>query len=324
MKNAAAYEKKVKKLLKAMPKVPAAENPTGDEAIAVLIQSILEANATKKEAVDALSAIKNEVVDFNELRVSPPKDISDCIGKEFPHARRKAEMISAILRRIFERAACNMSLDYMHAMTKRDLRRHLGEMGLSPYASARVTQEVFGGHAIPVDETLVEVLQMNGDVHPESDLADVQGFLERIISQKNDLAANECFRNYIAKSAKPLAKKRQAEAKQRAKEEAEAKAKAEAEAKAKAEAEARKAVKKAEAEARKAAKEKAAKQAARKKAAGAKRAAKKAEKKTVKKTAKRTPAKKVAKKAAKKSAKKVSKKAVKKTGRKTTKQTKKK
>jgi len=297
MKNASTYEKKVKKLLGKLKAPHAAEAPTGDAAIAELITAIFEADASRKAGKDALEMVAREFVDFNELRVAPPKDISDRISKDDPNRRGKAVMVTSVLNSIFSRTY-DVKLEYMAEMPKRELRRHLLELGLNPYAAACIVLKVFGGHAVPVDETLVEVLKMDGDVHPDSDLADVQGFLERIIAQKDALAAHAFFRTHVEKSAKALAKKRQAEADAAAKAAAEAAARAEAAAKAAAEAAAAKA---ALAKSRKTAKK------------TAKKAAGKTAKKTAKKTTKKTSSKAAGGAVAAKTAKAAKKKAKKKT-----------
>lgn len=231
MKNASAYEKKVRKLLKGMKSQQPDEAPGGEEALAVLVESVLQADATTKQAGEALEAIRREFVDFNELRVSPPKDVVDCIGRGYPDGYTKAGMMTTALRNLFERTY-NVSMDYMGQMTKRDLRRHLGELGLSPYAASCVVLRVFGGHAVPVDETLVEVLKMDGYAHPDSDVLDVQGFLERIVPHRNALSVHEFFRAHVAKSASALERKRKADAQEREKAEAKAKARKKAAARA--------------------------------------------------------------------------------------------
>jgi len=292
MKHATKYQKKIRKLMSGMKKVRPPEPPTGDEAVALLIESILQSDATNAQAREAFEAIEREFVDFNELRASPPKDIADCVKKDLPHRRRKAEIIRIVLNNIFQRTY-NVSIDYMAKMTKRDLRRHLRELGLDAYAAGRVVMLVFGGHAVPVDESLVEVLRMKDCVHPDSDLDDVQGFLERIIQQKDDVSAHEFFRELVRKSSRALARKRQAEAK--ARREAEAKARAEEEAKA-AELAAAEA-------ARQAAKKAAARKSRKRKAVKVKtKAAKKATGKTRKEAARRPAAKRSAAKATGKAA----------------------
>jgi endonuclease-3 len=237
MKNARTYEKKIKKLLARMRKPrSAAPSADGDDRVAVMVRSVLEEDAFRDQAGRAFSALQEEYVDFNELRVSPLKEIVERMGKNHPSARSKAEMLSRSLSAVYDKTS-TVSMDYMEKMTKRDLRRHLLEIGLSPYVAACVVLRGFEGHAIPVDHTLVECLEMQGYIHPGSTLSDVQGFLERIISQKNAPAAHELLRSYIKKCAKPLAAKRRAEARakaaaERKKAEEEAAAKAEAERKA--------------------------------------------------------------------------------------------
>lgn len=284
MKNAATYEKKIKKLLGKLKAPRAAAPPTGIDAVTEVIAAVFEADAPRRSGKDALETIAKEFVDYNELRVAPPKDISDRVLKDDPNRRGKAEMITTVLNNIFNRSY-TISVDYMAEMPKKELRRHLLELGLSPYAAACVVLKLFGGHAIPVDETLVEVLKLDDYVSPEADQADVQGFLERIIPQKEALAAHEFFRAHIEKCAKPLARKRQADAEAAAKAAAELRAK-EAAAAATAKAEAEEAAAKAALRAaRKAAKE-----------APVKAPAKTVAKKTVAKAAKKPAAKKPVKK----------------------------
>jgi len=242
MKNATKYQKKLKKLLAGIDKAPKAP-PEGANPYEVMLRAILEANASAKLTERAMAAIEEEFVDINELRVSPPKEVADCLGKDYPEARRKAHEITGVLNATYIRRN-KLSFDHVEKMTKRELRRHLAELGLSAYPAACLMLCVFGGHAVPVDETLVECLEMGGYIEPGSALEDVQGFLERVILQKHALAAHELFREYIAKSARALARRRKAAA--AAKAEAEARAEAEAEAKAQAEKErARAAAKKA-------------------------------------------------------------------------------
>jgi len=288
MKDASKYEKKIKTLLKGAKKIrPDLPPNKDDQAVAVLIKSVLESEATPAQAHAAFKTLQDEFVDFNELRASPPKDLVDCFGKDFPQAKAKALALTTTLNNIFERTY-RISLDYMTEMTKRDLRRHLMELGLDLYAAASVLLRVFASHAIPVDQNLVDVLKMGQNIHPDSDPQDTQGFLERVILQKNALTAHEFFRSHITKHASVLARKRKAEAEARAKAEAEAKARAEAKAKKtkKAAAKKSKATAKAKTKKKKCGKKKVAKKKTSKKAPAGKstKAAKKTSGKVTKKT----------------------------------------
>lgn len=295
MRNATSYTKKVKKLLSKLPDAEARPDEEADP-IRILVRSVLEADALDKDADRAVAALEEEFLDFNELRASPSRDIVECLGEQLPGAREKSEVLVKVLNGLFRRVH-DVSVEYMRDMTKRDLRRRLNELGLEAYASARVVVTVFDGHAIPVDQTLVECLEMDGYIYPGSDVADVQGFLERIIAHKDALAAHQVLRAYVARSGKALAKKRKAEraaakrvaeAKKKQAEEAR-RARAAKAAKAKRAKKAKKAAKKAPAKpARKKAKRKVAKKAVAtrrtRKAAKAPSAKKTAEKKTAKKS----------------------------------------
>ncbi len=230
MKNATKHQKNIKKFLSGVGK-SAAIPPANADPIRAIIDAVLEADAPIQSA-KAMETLKNEFVDFNELRVAPVKDVVDTLGRDFPDARRKAEEITTALNAIFNRRN-SLVLDYVEKMSKRDARRHLGELGLSPYAAGVMMLQVFGGHAVPVDQGLVDCLEADGHIEPGSSVEDVQAFLERIILQKQAWSTHEFFRDYVAKNAKMLAKKRKSDT---AKVEAQvAKAEAAEEAKAKAE-----------------------------------------------------------------------------------------
>jgi len=206
MKNATKYEKKVKKLLGSLGKPPAPPAPA--DPVRALIESVLLADATRKQAQDAMKAMETEFVDFNELRVSPTKEIVECLGKDYPFARQRAEALAKVLNAVVAKTG-TMTMTYMEKMPKRDLRRHLLEIGLSAFSAAYVVATVFGGHAIAVDQSLVDVLEAQEQIHPGSDIEDVQGFLERIVPQKDGPAINEALRRYLEKFTKMLTQKRQ-------------------------------------------------------------------------------------------------------------------
>ncbi len=309
MKNAGTYKSKIAKLLKALPKAPQDADVEPVDPIYAVVIGILEADASAKMAGKAIEAINKEYVDFNELRVSPARDIVECIGEDYPDAHGRAEMLRKILGGIFEQS-CSVSLEYLAKLPKRDVRRRLSELGLNEYASGVAMLRGMNMHAVPMDRDLAECLEMDGLVHPGSSAADVQGFVERAVPKQLAHAAHEFLRQYVAKNADALAKRHKAAAQAAAKaaEEAEKQAAEEAKEAAEKEAAAKKkaaAKERSSARKRRSAKGKAAKRTTRKTAGKtAKKATKRAAKKTVKKTAKRA-AKKTTKQAAKKVARKI-------------------
>ncbi|MCP4376163.1 MAG: hypothetical protein GY794_08330 [bacterium] len=317
MKNATQYRKKTKKILGAFSKKTPPSAGEIEEGIAILIGAVLLENTTRTKAKKAFNALHTEYVDFNDLRVSPAKEIRDCIGENYPEAHAKTHMLAEVMREIFYKTSI-MSLEHIGEMTKGDRARHLKEIGLSDFTASVIMLELFNMRVVPVDQDLADCLEMNGCVHPGSTVEQVTSLVGSLASAKDCYGAHLACRTFVEKSAKPLAKWKKAKQAELDRLEAIAKAKAEAEAQAKAEAEAkRKEKEKAKAKAKaKAARKKAsaAKKKTVKKKVAKKKTAKKAAKKVAKKKTakKKTVKKKVAKKktAKKKTAKKVAKKKV--------------
>jgi endonuclease III len=298
MKNAAEYRKKIRELIKGA-KAAAATPDDAADAVTVLLRSVLEADAPGKRAEKAMAAIREEFVDANELRVALPREVADCIGKDYPDARRKAEEIKEVLGSLFKEVG-EVRLDFLAELPRRELRRRLRELGMSPYAAACVAMFCFDVPAIPVDRLLAGCLEINGYVAPGSTVREVQSFLQRTIPQKQSRAAHAFFRRYVRKHGRSFRRKLAAEARDRAKAEAEALAKVEAEAKAQAE----KAAK-----ARRRAKPRRPRKAAKAKKVASPGAAKEKPAAKAKAAPKRKPAARTKKKASRKRAKKASRKA---------------
>ena len=243
MKNSAKYQKRMKKLFSRARKQPP---PETEDTVRLMLMGVLEEDVSARKAARAMDVLEDEFVDFNELRVSPVKDIAERLGEDFPGARTKAVVMTEALKAVYQRTN-SLSLAYLASKTKREIRNLLREaLGLSPYAESVVTLYAFQGHAIPVDNLLLEALKLDEYIHPDSDVADLQGFLERIILNKDAARCHEALRRYAARSVGRVGRemarrRRQAEAEAKARAEAEAKAKAEAEAKVKQAEKARKA-----------------------------------------------------------------------------------
>jgi hypothetical protein len=210
MKQARTYEKKVRKLLRQLPK--SRQQPGADDVdpVRIMIEAIMQADSTSTQAARAMRLIESEYVDFNELRVSPIKDLIECVGTEYPDIRRKAEELLAALGGVYARSSA-ISLAYLADKTKREQRRLLSELGLREYAVGSVLLLGLDRHAVPVDRDLAESLEMDGYVHPGSEVGDIQSFLERIVSRSKCRAVHEFFRAFVQKHSKALAKKRKAE-----------------------------------------------------------------------------------------------------------------
>jgi len=236
MKDSRKYARKMKKLLAgAVDKTDAGQAP---DRIGLLVRAVFEEDVTIRQAEKTMAILAEEFVDLNELRVSPIRDIVESVSRDHPGIRARAHRVTQALNRVFDQANC-LSLDYLAEKPKREVRKILREdVGLSLYAESVVTLFGFGGHAIPVDQLLLEALKLGKHINPDSDEPDLQGFLERITPAKDDRAVHAALREYADSMAtrvgRELARReRIARARAEAEAKAEAKAKAEAEAKAK-------------------------------------------------------------------------------------------
>lgn len=209
-RNAKTYQRRLRKLLRGLPQLQRADIPPGQGRVYFMIEAIFQADATRRQAAEAMASLKEEFLDLNELRVSPVRDIVECVGRDMPEAREKAEMATAALNDLFFRVN-QISLDYLDQTPRTALKRALAELGLSPYAAASVALHVFGVHAMPVDWTLVESLKLGEYVSPNSEVADVQRMLERIVPATKAVAASAFLKSYAEKRAKQLPPKPQAE-----------------------------------------------------------------------------------------------------------------
>ncbi|MCE5327009.1 MAG: hypothetical protein LLG01_11420 [Planctomycetaceae bacterium] len=237
MKSLKAYESKIKKILNENrpARRPRKTADQGDPVV-TMIEGILQADATEAEATVAMGLLNEEFVDYNELRVAPVKDIVECL-RELPFSRRKACTLQDSLNAIFYRTN-DVSGAYMEKLPAKAVRRHLMELGLDHYAAAYAAMVGLGVRALPVDQTLVESMELNGHLPSGLDRAEIQKMLERIVGRSDMMTAHLALRQYVAKHAKALAKHRKIQEEAQAKIDAAAQAVADAAAKAKAEADA--------------------------------------------------------------------------------------
>ena len=139
MKDAKTYTARIKKLLNtARFKAAKFTPPDVEDMPRIVIESILLSEATDRQVARAMKAIESEFVDFNELRVCQIKELRERFGDNHPAAGDKARVISTVLNSIFSRTSA-VSLEHLCDMSKRDIRRHLREIGLCTFSEARVS-----------------------------------------------------------------------------------------------------------------------------------------------------------------------------------------
>ena len=155
MKNAPVAAKKLSALLKKIgPSKAPANLPHGDDPIAVLVMSFLMWEATTDKAIAGYSRLFEQVVDFNDLRVSMPHETAEILGPRYPRVLDRCQRLRAVLRNIYLREHA-MILNSLKDTGKRDARKYIESLeGIVPYVASRVLVLSFDTHAIPVDYQL--------------------------------------------------------------------------------------------------------------------------------------------------------------------------
>lgn len=178
MKNESSYVKKLAALLKKVRSANRAEPHPQRDPVTQLVVAYLEWNASRKSAKDAHARLTHVMVDNNDLRVSHPHEIVAVLGERYPRAQERAARLHEALQEIYLREHA-IEVD-LADKTKKQARAYFDSLpGITQYVAAQVTLLACGGHAIPVDDHMVALLNEEGVVDPTATPEEVGAYLER-------------------------------------------------------------------------------------------------------------------------------------------------
>jgi endonuclease III len=199
MKQGSEYAKRLKRLLGQLVKRFGKPEPTDTvDPIDQLIIGILAGCTTHSKAVSVYRRLRQHVVDLNELRVTPAMELAEQIGDGVPLARQKAQRIVDALNAIRKRQD-SLDLSFLRQRGRREAREYLESLdGVDAATAASIMLFSLGGHAIPVDDLLLYVLQKDELVDPKAEPAEVQGFLERSVNSSQAQVWYELLSRYAA------------------------------------------------------------------------------------------------------------------------------
>ena len=148
-----------------------------------VLYAILREGVPNSEADAAFLKIKTGFVDLNEMRVSSVQEVADAI-EGLADAGNKAERIVKFLQEHFERTY-TFALDDLEKKGLKQAAKQLArykDHGVSDFVVAWVMQRSLEGHAIPLDEPTIRVLQRLGAIDTEiDDLEATRASLEHYI-----------------------------------------------------------------------------------------------------------------------------------------------
>ena len=154
MKNASIAAKKLSTLLKKLDSGAATAASETRDPIGALVMSMLLWESTTEKANAAFERLMENVVDYNDLRVSMPHETLELVGQRYPRALDRCQRLRAVLRNIYLREHA-VNLERLSGLGKREVRKYIESLeGIVPYAAARVLLLCYDTHVIPVDDQL--------------------------------------------------------------------------------------------------------------------------------------------------------------------------
>ncbi len=225
MKDSTKYAKKLVELLRSLKKDHSAVKfPIYSDPVESVIFAVLAERLKASTARTAVKKIQKHFVDYNDLRVARTEEMLDVLGGETSELREVAHTLSKLLNAIYNRFD-TVSLMALTEMGKRPARKELEDLeGITPFIVSYCFLTSLKGHAIPVNEKMVDYLQDLELVHPRAKLHGIEGFLERQISANNGYEYYTLIRDAADKFVKPSPKKMDSKKKTAAKKPSEKKA----------------------------------------------------------------------------------------------------
>jgi len=169
----------LKKTISRLEKAAPAKKPEPVDPLTRLIRAFLEYDCDELRTQAAERKILENMVDFNELRVTPAIELAALLGARYPFAESRCSALHRTLQSIFDREH-HMRLDRVKEMKKAEIRPYFQSLaGITPYVEAAVAVDCFGITAAPVDTKLLLWL-ISKDALPEGiDIKSAQQIIEK-------------------------------------------------------------------------------------------------------------------------------------------------
>jgi endonuclease III len=143
------------------------------------LYAICREGATRETADQAYRALQAKFFDWNEIRVSSPREIADVLDEFLPDGEARAQRLIDLLQEVFE---TTFSFD-LESLQKKGFKQAAKQLAryqaANDYSVAWVVQQSLGGHAIPLDDGSLRVLRRLTVIdEDQNDLEAIHGSLE--------------------------------------------------------------------------------------------------------------------------------------------------
>lgn len=153
------------------------------DALETLLHSVLAGNGSDGLAARILEKLHLELVDWNELRVTSPREIEELISP-LGDAAEKALLIRRILHKLF-RERHSLSLGHFKRFGQERLSQDLDELGgLTEPMKARILLKAFDVNVLPMTEDIERLTKRLGLIESYLTAGKVKEAVEEILPPK--------------------------------------------------------------------------------------------------------------------------------------------
>jgi endonuclease-3 len=161
-----------------------AERPVLDQ----LVYAICREGTTREKADLAFQNLKERFYDWNEIRVSSPREVDDALS-DLPDSEARAHRVLSVLQEVFE---TTFSFD-LEPLQKKGLKIAAKQLAryqaATDFGVAWVSQFTLGGHAVPVDAPALRVLRRLGVIDTDNESPEnMSAALETLIPKSRTAA----------------------------------------------------------------------------------------------------------------------------------------
>jgi endonuclease-3 len=189
-----------------------ADEPESRPVLEQLLYAICRENAPRDRADKAFGALRSHFYDWNEIRVSSPRELVEALAP-LPDAEMRAYRIVSLLQEIFE-TTYGFDLESLHKKGLKQAQKQLERyQGANPFAVAYTLQMGLGGHAVPLDTAMHRTMRRLELIDGETSGEALQASLEHLVPKArgpifcelvSNLAQQFCHENAPACKSCPM------------------------------------------------------------------------------------------------------------------------
>ncbi len=130
-----------------------------------LLYSVCREGMTRERADRAFLGLRQRFYDWNEIRVSSPREIEAAIV-DLPNSEVRAQRLLSLLQEVFE-TTFSFDLESLHKKGLKQASKQLARyQAANDFSVSWVLQNSLDGHSVPLDEPTLRLLRRLGLIRP--------------------------------------------------------------------------------------------------------------------------------------------------------------